>query len=366
VRKLIFILSISFCYELFGSDVVTHFSAVGRQCANAISVNALERSGIIVQDSAGLIHYVQLNPDSSIRNTKTIRAAGSLVPTAIAATSDNGFIVVGSIQTSSFGLDAIILKINASGGISWTKVLGTPDNDEFRSVAILNNGNIVALGHRTSSTTSIDLLVAGFSKSGGSLWKKIWGTNGLDHAGAIYSTSDHGAVISAGTEEGNVIYAFWMKLSATGAVSWTRIARIPDSTGLFYLSNPQGGFCLGSLSPLRQGQLAKTNVACFSDQGQRIWSKAFGVAGYSVTLAPGFVNQDGSIVLAGNAFTPGPSIDKGILAKISSTGGVQWKRSFTTPQDSAVTGAVLNSSSQTILAPACEALNTDSEDFALL
>jgi hypothetical protein len=90
------------------------------------------------------------------------------------------------------------------------------------------------IGHRQSGASSFDLLVAEFSSSGASLWKKVLGTSGFEHAGGISGTVDGGVMVSAATDAGRVNLALWIKLSQSGAVISAQTASTPDSAGLFY------------------------------------------------------------------------------------------------------------------------------------
>ncbi len=75
------------------------------------------------------------------------------MPWSLAVTSDNGFAVVGSIDTPSNGTADGLQNSPGQGVWCGKKTLGTPEDDEFRTVRVLNDGSIIAAGHRFSSTT---------------------------------------------------------------------------------------------------------------------------------------------------------------------------------------------------------------------
>jgi hypothetical protein len=348
------------------ADQITSFIADGRQCAIEVGRNGSGKVGLAIRDSVGSLIFTLLNADGSILKTKEITADGALVPWSVAVTSDNGFAVVGSIVTTSNGTDGWIAKFNASGGLLWKKTLGTPENDEFRMVRVLNDGSIIAAGHRFSSTSDVDLFVAKFSRAGALLWRKVIGTNGLEHVGEeIAILNDHSFVIPASTEVEGELRALWVRLDSSGNILWSRVAETADSLGLFYLPVP-GGYILGYLAPLQDAG-GKTFIARFDDQDRRLWTKSLGLSGNTLSLRPGFVLNDESFVLAGNAFDPNESLTKGVLLKISKMGAVQWKRSYKVDQRStALVNAVKSADSGWIISAGCVGFNTTLEDVTLI
>ena len=349
------------------ADQLTSFIADGRQCAGEVGMNGSGKVGLAIRDSSGSLIFMLLNADGTILTTKEITADGALMPWSVAVTSDNGFAVVGSIVTPSNGTDGWIAKFSGTGRLVWKKILGTPEDDEFRTVRVLNDGSIIAAGHRFSSTTDVDLFVARFSRSGALLWRKVIGTNGLEHVGEeIAILNDHSFVIPTSTEIQGEMRALWVRLDRTGNVLWSRVAETADSLGLFYLPSP-GGYVLGYLAPLQQDAVGKTFIVRFDDQDRRLWAKSFGISGHTLSLRPGFVLDDESFILSGNAFDPDASLTKGVLLKISKTGAVKWKRSYEVNQRStAFSNAVKSADSESIVSAGCVGFNTTLEDVTLV
>jgi hypothetical protein len=349
------------------NDVISVLGASARQCPAGGAINTLGKFALGIQDSSGSSDFILLNADGSLNTAKRITGSGSLNPMAITSTKDNGFVVVGSIHTSSAANDAIIMKFSSAGNLLWKKILGTPEDDEFRSVAVLSDGSIVVSGHRFSATSSLDLIVVRFSANGGLKWKKIVGTSVFEHSGGISVLPDDTFVLAAATEVAGVTRAFWTKFTASGTIVWSRIGSVASSAGLFYLPDQHGGFLLGFLAPLQQGVVGKTYVARFDAGENRLWAKSFGASGNSLNLSPGFLQPDGSFYLAGNAFKAGPGVDRGVIAKISASGVPKWKRSYSaTTGSTTLTGLFPDGNSQFLIAPGCVNQGTDAEDISIV
>ncbi|HEY7160079.1 MAG TPA: hypothetical protein VH815_02420, partial [Acidobacteriota bacterium] len=345
------------------ADVLSQFALPGAQCATGVSIDANGRiaTSVIDQNGAGVLLF---NPDLTLKFNRKFSSSGTLNSSGVAPTPDGGYVVAGTISLPSGDQDAIVFKVSSTGNILWKKVFGTPEIDQLHFVTVLPDGSIAVLGHRISTSTNVDLLIARFSKGGALLWKKVLGTSSIDHSGSITLVNGPAIMISAGT--GNApISPLWIKLSLNGTVLNARVASTRESIGFFYKENPKGGYYLGSAGPLVLGELQKTNISRFDATDHLVWAKSYAVSGNQLTTPYGFVNADGSVVLAGNVSTPStPSSLKGLVMKISSSGGVQWKRLLNVP-NSYFTGAVRQTDGN-IFAAGCVSANTDASDLVTL
>jgi hypothetical protein len=342
------------------ANVLNQFVLTGSQCATAVSVNANGSfaTSVIDQNGTGVLLF---NPDLTLKFKRRFTSNGTLSPSSIAPTADGGFVVAGTISVPSGDTDAILFKVSSAGNIVWKKIFGTPENDELHSLTVLQDGSIAVLGHRISSSTSYDLLIARFSKGGALLWRKVLGTPSLDHAGTIASARGPALMVSAGTGQ-SPIQPLWIKLSLSGAVQSARVGSTRESAGIFYLENPNGGYYLGSVGPLVQGELSKTNISRFDATDRLVWAKSYALSGNQLTAFPGFVNPDGSMVLGGNAYTP--STSKGVVMKISSSGVVQWKRTLNVAQS--IFNGPVQQTDGSIFTTGCVGVNTQASDIVAL
>ena len=142
---------------------------------------------------------------------KTFGGSGNEYSTAVAATTDGGFIVAGyttstdgDVLGNHGGKDAWVFKVNKDGTIVWQKTLGGSANDVANAILLTANGDILVAG----STTSTDGDVAGnhgnedgwvvkLSAAGNLLWQKTLGGSANDGALAI-TQSANGQYVLAG------------------------------------------------------------------------------------------------------------------------------------------------------------------------
>ena len=71
---------------------------------------------------------------------------------SVVQTADGGYVMAG--QTDSYGAglaDAYVVKLNASGGLQWTKTIGGTGNDWASSVVQTSDGGYIVAGFTSQS-----------------------------------------------------------------------------------------------------------------------------------------------------------------------------------------------------------------------
>jgi uncharacterized delta-60 repeat protein len=155
---------------------------------------------------------------------------------SIAKTSDNGFIVAG--WTDSFGAggnDAWLLRLNNTGGVIWQKAYGGKGDDVAFSVGQTSDGGFIVAGSTNSSGAGgRDAWLFKLTSTGNIVWQKTYGGPGDDYAVSAEQTTDGGIVLAATTSSfGNGNSDVWiLKLNHDGSISETC-----ESTGIVQDSN---------------------------------------------------------------------------------------------------------------------------------
>ncbi|MBC7866634.1 MAG: T9SS C-terminal target domain-containing protein [Gloeobacteraceae cyanobacterium ES-bin-316] len=140
------------------------------------------------------------------------------VSTSVVQTSDGGYIVVGKSSASTSGNitginngfnDYLLVKLDAVGNISWTKLFGGNGDDAACAVQQTADGGYVVAGTSTSSASGNvtqtsygfeDIWVVKLDAAGTILWDRLYGGNDADHATSLQKTTDGAYIISGYTQ----------------------------------------------------------------------------------------------------------------------------------------------------------------------
>jgi hypothetical protein len=203
--------------------------------------------------------------------------------TAIAPTSDGGYVVAGG--TNSFGAgwsDVWVLKLDGSGNVVWQKTYGGTGQDGASAIAPTSDGGYVVAGSTNSFGASDDVWVLKLDGQGNVVWQKTYGGTSFDAASAIVPTSDGGYVVTAEA------VSFWvsgagasdvwvLKLDGSGNVVWQKAyggtgidaarAIAPTSDGGYVVAGVTSSFGAGDFDVW---------VLKLDGQGNVVWQKTYG------------------------------------------------------------------------------------------
>lgn len=151
---------------------------------------------------------------------------GSETGVSVIQTADGGFAVTGI--TNSFGAvgyDLFVAKYTSSGALSWSKMIGGSCNEEFqsgasRNIVQLSDGSYVIYAQTNADCSfNRDLVIIKLDSSGGILWSKTWAGTNADYNGDETLAAD-----------GNVVIGGFESSDTTGS-SDGLLAKINSSTG---------------------------------------------------------------------------------------------------------------------------------------
>jgi hypothetical protein len=133
---------------------------------------------------------------------------------SIEQTSDGGYIIAGYTSSSdgdinsgnNGGTDYWIVKLNATGGISWERTYGGSDNEYAYSVQQTSDGGYIVAGSALSldgyvsdNNGGSDYWILKLNSSGVVVWKKALGGSGYDIAKSIQETSGGDYIVAGYT-----------------------------------------------------------------------------------------------------------------------------------------------------------------------
>ena len=118
---------------------------------------------------------------------------------SVEQTSDGGYIMVGyTVSYGAGGMDAWLIKTDASGNETWNKTFGDSGGDCGRSVQQTSDGGYIIGGDTESyGAGDSDVWLIRTDSNGDQLWDKTFGGSDWDQGQSVQQTSD-GSYIVAG------------------------------------------------------------------------------------------------------------------------------------------------------------------------
>lgn len=143
---------------------------------------------------------------------------------SVSETSDGGFVIGGETFSNDPNGDAFIFKIDAAGIMQWWKDYGDGLYDITYSVLGLADGSIISAGLLEVAPVDYDAFLMKTDANGDTLWTKVIGVPGIDHAVNVIQTSDSGFIFCGKTlSRGQGVCDCWLvKTDVNGDTLWTR------------------------------------------------------------------------------------------------------------------------------------------------
>lgn len=218
----------------------------------------------------------------------------------------------GDLAGHQGGDDGYIRKYTASGGVAWTRQIGTRDSDEVSDIAVDAGGNVyvtLRLGSRRST--------ARYSTDGVRLWTR--------HSGACVgavAVNGSGDVVTAGPGAGGVCLS---KLNAGGGVLWRR--ETPTNAFIYDLHLAVYGddaYVASTNAPLKANRTIF--VARYAGEGVLQWQ--YPSLGFWMTSDSAFdvsATAEG-VYIGGYRYSQVTSRYGGLVIKIGADGGWKWSK----------------------------------------
>lgn len=260
----------------------------------------------------------RIGPDGTLLWSKVFGGKSGDSFSGVALTPDGGLVAVGETNsvdgdfpdthdTAANGYmssDAVIMKLNVDGTIAWSTVFGGSNNDSFASVAVGEDGNVVAVG----STNSTDGDFTCKAQSGCGMAVKVGADGALAWARTFvdgYSAQLAGVTIAQNSSiiavgKGNN-QAWAIRLTAAGGTAWTKhYLQGRSSTFGAVAVAPGGVVAVGQRTNANAGgsvfDTKDSVVARIKPNGGVAWeSLASGTSSVAVSA-------DGSVATAGGVF----------------------------------------------------------------
>jgi hypothetical protein len=189
---------------------------------------------IVKTDNAGVIQW-----------QKNLGGSADDMAYSVQQTSDGGYIVAGQSKSNNGNVtgnngnfDFWVVKLDASGSLTWQKSLGGSGNDYAYSVKQTGDGGYIVAGKTDSNNNgqvganngAENAWIVKLTSAGNLSWQDCYGGIGLDGANSILTTSDGGYLFAGVASSNNAdvsgnkgLFDFWVvKLNSTGVIGWQK------------------------------------------------------------------------------------------------------------------------------------------------
>lgn len=362
--------------KTFGGSNID-FPATGVICLNGdyvVAGSSLSTiSGDKIDTTRGLQDFwiVRYNSSMATLWQRTFGGTSGDLLYSIIETSDGGFLCGGSSDSPISGdktignigmTDFWVIKLDASGNITWQKTYGGTDVDALKSIIELNDGSYILAGGSNSpisgnktenSRGNGDFWIIKINNNGDIIWDKTFGGTDAEDLTFVSSINDTELILS-GTSLSNIsfeksensygTYDNWVvKIDTSGNLIWDKTigGSLQDYLGYgvyssnnIYVISQSFSDISGTKTENSKGQ-SDYWVTKLDLNGNIIWDKTIGGDWFDIPKSITATN-DGQILLSGYSWS-GITGDKteptnGIydywLVSIDTSGNILWQKTI--------------------------------------
>ena len=259
---------------------------------------------------------------------------------SIIQTSDGGYVIAGITRSFGAGLDDVyVTKLDAQGNLQWTRTIGEANIDYGYSIIQTNDGGYAITGvfnptQGSGGLGSADIYIVKLNNSGNLQWTRLIGGTHYDEGRSIIQTSDSGYVIVGVTSSfgmGGQGDVYVVKLNAQGNLQWTRTIGGADTDyGYSVIQTSDGGYAIaGETRSFGTGNFLDYDVYVvkLDAQGNLQWTKTIGEVnadgGYSIIQT-----SDGGYAITGRTHSFGAGLSDIYVVKLDAQGNLQWSKTI--------------------------------------
>jgi Secretion system C-terminal sorting domain len=251
---------------------------------------------------------------------------------SILQTADGGYLLTGATGYTAAGdIDAVVMRLDVMGNALWTNAYGKSEFDQLTNGVPTFDGNYVCSGSATDSGSyGRDILLMKINDSGTVLWSKRYGTTGTDFGSitqSLVQTTDSGFALAGFTDNATGLFnndPFIMRLNKDGDTLWTRLLHGDYNDAFAGLQQTSdGGFIACGRSNSFNNLVMDAVLVKFDLLGNIEWQKRYGSTAWeeakSVTIA-----TDGGYVVAGSTISFGAGDYDAMVFKTDTAGNILW------------------------------------------
>jgi len=248
---------------------------------------------------------VKVNNFADITLNKTINIPNINKTVTILKTPSDGYLVGGYTLDGSL----VVLKLDSSGDIVFTKIFGTTKYDTMSKLIQLKDGGVLSVGSSTTSRSKhdnlfetglglSDIYLTRFSSDGTKLWSKKYGTQ-YDDKGIDAVEADDGSIVVLSTTRQDKYKNFTlMRTTENGDKIWLQHYKSETLTTPYKIIKLREGNFLISLSQQNEAQKNQIRLIKFDLQNNVIQDQNIDTT-YSSALKDIQEFSDGKFIAVG-------------------------------------------------------------------
>jgi len=243
---------------------------------------------------------------------------------------DNGdLILVGQAQVAGAdNRDALIVRSDSSGQITWSKTLGGSKNDAATAVAACPDGNFVFVGTTSSfGHGPSDVWVVKFTASGDTVWARTFGGNDRDEGRAVCVDGQGKITVSACSYHLGSPDVYMLQLEPNAATNWILTYGTSGWDEGYGLTLVNGLAVFAGYRYVGWGHGHDMLAVAVKASGDTAWTGHYGtnLDDYAYGAA---TTRDGHILLVGEKRSSSSAPKDAVVAKIDSNGHQVWLKTF--------------------------------------
>jgi gliding motility-associated-like protein len=278
-------------------------------------------------------YIVKTDALGNVQWSKVYGGAAEDIINKIMQTPDGGYVFTGTTRSygSTFS-DAWVVKLDGSGVVQWAKRFGenTTSGEQGLNICLTSDGGYAVIGSHNAAPATSNVLVLKLDASGNLSWSKVFDSGNTDGGG--YITQDGDVLMATGFTRTSLSYhdALVMKIDITnGNLLWMyryEIGGRNNFGGEIYKIGTQYKFHVPSIQDFTFLNTARNIVLTIDNSGnatavQELIPPDNGSG--PIVMAP-----DGGIVAAYNEQNTTSEFN---IMKLGTTGSMQWAKKYTRP-----------------------------------
>jgi len=296
---------------------------------------------------------LRLDVDGALLWSRTIGAAAQDFGTAVAPTSDGGFVVAGSSGIQTVAFNVMLAKTDAAGTLEWQRSFSAHADSRGHAVRQLPDDGYVVVGDAGS-----DFYIIRTDAEGIAIWERTIHVDD-DHARAVALTDDGGFVVAGWIGDGSLFAEFdaaLLKVNAAGDLVWQRQWDEGIDHRAYSVQNVGDGYVVGGQAG-GVGSLWRTDAL-----GNRLWIRTL------LDIDAGNVSSveqagDGGFVAGATAWRGTDGAYQMQLIKTDALGQPEWSQVFGGAQYEWTGGACTGDDGRLVLAGTTNSIGAGGYDI---